>query len=159
MSHFFVCYNVIRFKLMYIIYFNFHYSHQCRYTHYTLFLCLQMERNQEDENNRCNQQKIRPNSPSHESSLSTDNSSSKKWWSIWISMQFVVFFEIIIYENKTFLFNLMDIVPQLKGKGLAITTSDSWIIYILSKPNIMPSFNNSSVGAVPYFVSCKFYTP
>ena len=31
--------------------------------------------------------------------------------------------------------------------------------YTCSKSNLMPSFNNSFVGSIPYFVSCKFYTP
>jgi len=40
---------------------------------------------------------------------------------IWIWMQYVVFFEIIVYENHTFFFNVMDIESQLKDKGLLIS--------------------------------------
>ena len=40
---------------------------------------------------------------------------------IWISMQAIVFFEIFVCENQTFLFNVMDILSQLKDKGLPIT--------------------------------------
>ena len=38
---------------------------------------------------------------------------------VWISKQGVVFFEIFIYEIG--LFNVMDIVSQLKDKGIPIT--------------------------------------
>ena len=96
MSHFLLWYIAIRYKLMYIIYFNFNYSHQCRYTHYFLVLCLSKKQDKEDQKNWCNQQNICPNNRIHGSSLSTNNSSSEKWWSIWISMQHVVFFEIIV---------------------------------------------------------------
>ena len=77
MSHSLLWYNVIRFTLMYIIYFNFHYSHQCGYSHNTLFLCLQMEQDQEDENNRYNKQNIPPNTQSYGSSSSTNNGSKE----------------------------------------------------------------------------------
>ena len=59
-----------------------------------------MEQNQEDENNRCNTQNIHPNNPSHGSSLGNDKRSSEERWYIWVSMQYVVFFEIIVYENQ-----------------------------------------------------------
>ena len=122
MSHFLLWYIAIQFILMYIIYFNFHYFHQHRYTHYTLFLCLQMElQDQEDKNNQCNQQKIPPNNPRHGSSSSSDNSANKEWWQFWISMQTIVFFEIFFLWKRDILFNIMDIVSQWKDKGLPIT--------------------------------------
>lgn len=77
MSHFLLWYIVIRLTLMYIIHFNFHYSDQCRDTHYPLFLCLEMEQDQEDKNSRCNQQKTHPNNPCYRSSSCTDNNSAK----------------------------------------------------------------------------------
>ena len=36
-NHFLLWYISFWFTLMYIVYFNFHYSHQCRYSHYTIF--------------------------------------------------------------------------------------------------------------------------
>lgn len=39
MSHFFLWYISIRFTWMYIMYFNFQYFHQCRYTHY-FYVCI-----------------------------------------------------------------------------------------------------------------------
>ena len=69
-----VCHFYFRYILMYIIsYSNFHYSHQCIYTHYSLFLCLQME-GEEEENNQHHEQNIPQNNPSHGSSLSSDSS-------------------------------------------------------------------------------------
>jgi hypothetical protein len=40
---------------------------------------------------------------------------------IWISMQVVVFFEIIVCESQTFFFNVMKIVSRLKENGLPIS--------------------------------------
>ena len=40
---------------------------------------------------------------------------------IWISIQVVVFFEIIVCEKLDIFFNVMDIVSQLKDKGLPIS--------------------------------------
>ena len=61
-----------------------------------------MEQDQGDKKNQCNQQNNPPNNQSHGSSSSTDNISNEQWWYIWISMQPIVFFEIILCENKTF---------------------------------------------------------
>ena len=61
-----------------------------------------MEWDQEDENNRCNQKIIPPTNPSHGSISSNDSTFNEEGWSIWISMQPVVFFEIIVCENQTF---------------------------------------------------------
>ena len=61
-----------------------------------------MEQGQEEENKWCDQKNIPPNNPIHGSSLRTDNNSSEESSSIWISMQLVVFFEIIVCENRTF---------------------------------------------------------
>ena len=82
MTHLFLCmYFTFQFTFMYTIYFISHYSQQCRYTRYTLFLCLYMEV-VEEKNNRANQNNIRQDNPSDASGSSTDNSFSKEWWFI-----------------------------------------------------------------------------
>ena len=79
-----------------------------------------MER-EEEENNRCNQQTIRPNNPSRGSSSSTDNISSEEWWSIYldINASCCIFWNNCLWKLDI-LFNVMDIVSQLKDKGFPI---------------------------------------
>ena len=59
-------------------YFISHYSQQCRYTQYTLFLCFHMEAKLEEDNYRSNQQNIQKNNRSDASGSDTDNSSNKE---------------------------------------------------------------------------------
>ena len=75
-------YVTFQFTFMYTIYFISHYSWQCRYTQYTLFLCLQMQVELEEDNNQSNQQNIQQNNLSDASGSSTNSSSSEEWWSI-----------------------------------------------------------------------------
>ena len=74
-------FNVFQFTFMYTIYFIVHYSRQCRYTQCTLFLCLEILV-EEEENNWANEQNIQPNNPIGASGLNTHNSPNKEGWFI-----------------------------------------------------------------------------
>ena len=80
MVHFFI------YAIIYIL------LNKCRYTYYTLVLCLQMEREEAKCQKQLDQQNIRLNNPStilptsdekirHAQSSNNDNSSSDEWQS------------------------------------------------------------------------------
>ena len=69
---------------------------------------------------------------------------------VWISKQGVVFFEIFVYEIKHF-FNVMDIVSQLKDKGIKINvpfcmTKSVLFIYI---------YNNIRFSLFYFILHCR----
>ena len=76
-TQFFLWYIAFQHALMYIIYLIFQYSQQCKYTHYTLFLSLYMEA-EEEKKNQGSEQNIWSNNPSHGGGSSTDNSSNEE---------------------------------------------------------------------------------
>lgn len=69
--------------------------------YYFIFFCLQMEL-EENENNLWISKKKCPNKSSHGISHSLDERFNQQWWSIYISIQVVVFSKIVVSENHTF---------------------------------------------------------
>ena len=91
---------------------------------------------EEEENNQHHEQNIPQNNPSHGSSSSSDNSSSEEWWSLCFGYQIkALYFLKYLSMKSDILFNVMDIVSQLKDKGIPITvpfcmTKSALFIYI-----------------------------
>ena len=91
---------------------------------------------EEEENNQHSEQNIPPNNPSNGSSSSSENSSNEEWWSIYLDIiaRRRIFLK-YMYVKSDILFNVMDIVSQLKEKGIPINipfcmTKNVFYIYI-----------------------------
>ena len=86
---------------------------------------------EEEENNQRREQNIPENNPSHGSSSSSDNSSSEEWWSLCLDIKArrCIFWNMSVKSD--ILFNVMDIVSQLKDKGIPITVPFCMIKIVL----------------------------
>ena len=77
---------------------------------------------EEEANNQHREENIPENNPSHGSSSSSDNSSSEEWWSLCLDIiaRHFIFLKYLSVKSDVFL-NVMDIVSQLKDKGILVT--------------------------------------
>ena len=122
-SQFFLWYVVFQFTFMYTIYFNFHYSHQCRYTHYTLLLCLHMEYEKE-ENNQVNKKTFNQITQvmQVDRTLTTIPMKNDDPYILDVNASCCIFWDNCMWKSNI-LYNVLDIVSELKDNMLPISVT------------------------------------